>query len=112
VLRARGRRRDRHVAGQVVGIARFIRDADDARSAEVAFEVVDVCQESGIGRRLVDELRALAVREGIERFTGSVVAGNEPALALLRRLGRVTRSSFADGAFELVVELERLPRAA
>ena len=100
------------VSGRVVGIARFVRDADDPGSAEVAFEVVDECQGSGVGRRLFAELKALARHEGIERFTAFVSLGNEPALALLRGAGQVTRSAYSDGAYEIVVELEPLPHAA
>jgi RimJ/RimL family protein N-acetyltransferase len=93
------------VTGEVVGIARFVRDDDDPRAAEVAFEVVDPCQGAGVGSRLLRELASLARHDGIERFTAYVVAGNEGALALLRRVGRVARASYADGAHELVVEL-------
>jgi ribosomal protein S18 acetylase RimI-like enzyme len=93
------------VTGDVVGIARFVRDGGDPQAAEVAFEVVDSCQGAGVGSSLLLELAAIARRDGIERFDAYVVAGNERALALLRRLGRVTRSSFADGAHELVVQL-------
>lgn len=100
------------VSGKVVGIARFVRDDRDPRIAEVAFEVVDDCQSRGLGGRLVAELKALAARDGIERFRASVVAGNEPALALLRGAGRVVASGYVDGAYELVVELDPLPRAA
>jgi GNAT superfamily N-acetyltransferase len=100
------------VTGKVVGTARFVRDSDDPRSAEVAFEVVDDCQRRGVGRRLLDELTSLARRQGIERFHAAVVPGNDAALALLRGAGRVVSSSFTDGALELVVELEPLPRAA
>ena len=100
------------VTGRVVGTARFVRDADDPQSAEVAFEVVDHCQRRGVGRRLVAELASLARREGIERFHASVVPGNEPALALLRSAGRSARSSYSDGAYELVIELEPEMRAA
>lgn len=100
------------VTGKVVGIARFVRDERDPRIAEVAFEVVDDCQSSGLGRRLIRELAALAVSEGIVRFRASVVVGNEPALALLRRVGRVSDSGNAGGAHELVVELEPVLRAA
>jgi GNAT superfamily N-acetyltransferase len=92
-------------SGRVVGIARFVRESESSRSAEVAFAVVDRCQGLGIGNALVDELRDLALRQGIECFMAVVTAGNEPALALMRRLGRVVRSSFVDGAHELVVEL-------
>ncbi|MGH3133314.1 MAG: GNAT family N-acetyltransferase [Gaiellaceae bacterium] len=98
-------------SGDVVGIARSVRDPDDPRSAEVAFEVVDHCQGGGVGRRLLVELRSLAAREGIERFTAVVAAGNEPALALLRRAGRISGSTYADGAYQLVVELDPLAEA-
>jgi GNAT superfamily N-acetyltransferase len=100
------------VSGRVVGIARFVRDETDPRLAEVAFEVVDDCQGRGIGRRLLAELRILAKRESIERFKALVVPGNEPALALLRGAGDVVRSAYVDGAYELVVELDPLRRAA
>jgi ribosomal protein S18 acetylase RimI-like enzyme len=100
------------VSGDVVGIARFVRDDEDPHVAEVAFEVVDECQSSGVGSRLVRELSGLAAREGVARVRASVVAGNEPALALLRRMGRVVASEYVDGAYELVVELPALERAA
>jgi RimJ/RimL family protein N-acetyltransferase len=93
------------VTGEVVGIARFVRDGSDPGAAEVAFEVVDPCQGNGVGGRLLRELASLARRDGVERFTAYVVPGNEGALALLRRVGRVARASFVDGAHELVVEL-------
>lgn len=93
------------VTGNVVGIARFVRDSHDPLAAEVAFEVVDTCQGAGVGGRLLRELGTLARRDGIERFTAYVVAGNESALALLRRAGHVARTSFVDGTHELVVEL-------
>jgi RimJ/RimL family protein N-acetyltransferase len=100
------------VTGTVVGTARFVRDEDDPSSAEVAFEVVDACQGRGVGRKLLSELGALAQREGIERFHVTVVPGNEPALTLLRRSGRLVGSTFVDGAHELEIELEPLARAA
>lgn len=98
------------VTGAVVGTARFVRDEDDSRSAEVAFEVVDDCQRRGVGRKLLSELSALARSQGIERFHATVVPGNEPALTLLRRSGRLLGSTFVDGVQELAIELH--PRAA
>ena len=91
--------------GEVVGIARFVRDDEDERTAEVAFEVVDACHGHGVGSRLLGELTSLAKRDGVERFVAHVAYGNEAALALLRRLGRVVSASFSDGAHELVVEI-------
>jgi GNAT superfamily N-acetyltransferase len=99
-------------SGRVVGIARFVREHELSRSAEVAFAVVDRCQGLGIGSTLVEELRELALRQGIELFTAAVSPGNEPAFALMRRAGRVVRSTFADGAYEVVVELAAQRRVA
>jgi len=100
------------VSGKVVGMARFVRDVRDPRVAEVAFEVVDACQSNGIGRRLIAELATLARLEGIECFRASVLVGNEAALALLGRAGRVASSEYVDGAYEIVVDLGSLSRAA
>jgi RimJ/RimL family protein N-acetyltransferase len=91
--------------GEVVGIARFVQDAEDPSTAEVAFAVVDSCQGNGVASRLLRELTSLAKRDGVERFVAHVAAGNDAALTLLRRVGRVASASFADGAHELVVEL-------
>jgi ribosomal protein S18 acetylase RimI-like enzyme len=100
------------VSGNVVGIARFIRDGDDPSTAEIAFEVVDGCQSSGVGRKLVDELSRVAAREGVSHFRASILVGNESALALLRRAGVVVESVYDGGAFELLVELDPIDRAA
>ncbi len=93
------------VTGEVVGIARYVQSSDDPSTAEVAFEVVDTCQGNGVGSRLLGELTSLAKQEGVDRFVAYVAAGNEGALALLRRVGHVASASFADGAHEVVVEL-------
>jgi GNAT superfamily N-acetyltransferase len=90
--------------GEPVGIARFVRDAH-APEAEVAFEVVDAWQGQGVGRRLVDELAALARSQGILRLRATVAYGNAPALALLRRVGEVVASRPDGDAVELVVRL-------
>jgi RimJ/RimL family protein N-acetyltransferase len=93
------------ISGKAVGIARFVRDAVESNSAEVAFEVVDRCQGSGIGRRLLERLKAVAAQDGVNRFRAFVAPGNEAALALLRGAGSVTQSSYQDGAYELEIDL-------
>jgi ribosomal protein S18 acetylase RimI-like enzyme len=96
------------VSGKTVGIARFVRDAAESNSAEVAFAVVDRCQGSGIGRTLLERLKALAAQDGVDRFRAFVTPGNEAALALLRGVGSVARSSYQDGAYELEIDLSGL----
>lgn len=92
--------------GEAVGIARYVRVGADPHTAEVAFEVVDAWQGRGVGRRLIDALAAVAADEGIHRLTATVAVGNQGALALLKRLGRLEWSAYVDGAYEVVVGLE------
>ena len=90
--------------GSTVGLARFVRDSD-APEAEIAFEVVDDWQGRGVGRRLVEELRELALSQGILRFRALIAHGNRPAFALVRGLGdELIRRHDGDGV-ELVVRI-------
>jgi protein lysine acetyltransferase len=88
-----------------VGIARWVRDTVDPTAAEIAFAVVDRAQRGGIGSLLVAELRRRARRAGLARLRGLVSCGNEPALALLRRLGRIESFTYDAGYVEVVVEI-------
>jgi RimJ/RimL family protein N-acetyltransferase len=90
--------------GATVGIARFVRDID-APEAEIAFEVVDEWQGRGIGKRLVTELRSLALEQGILRFRALTAHGNQAAASLVRGLGDVLVHRYEDGAVELVVRI-------
>src|SRR5215203_4534681 len=90
--------------GSTVGLARFVRDSD-APEADIAFEVVDDWQGRGVGRRLVEELRELALSQGTLRFRALIAHGNRPAFALVRGLGEeLVRRDDGDG-IELVVRL-------
>ena len=91
--------------GEAVGIARYVRTGADPHTAEVAFEVVDAWQGRGVGRRLVEALAAVAAEEGIRRLTATIAVGNQAALALMKRLGRIEWSAYVDGAYEVVVAL-------
>lgn len=72
----RGRRR------RPVGLARMVRTGPDA--AELAIEVVDEVQGRGVGRRLLERLRARATQDGLRWIEATVLADNEPMLHLLR----------------------------
>jgi RimJ/RimL family protein N-acetyltransferase len=75
-----------HAAGGGVGIARYVRDASDPQSAEIALTVVDDWQGRGLGTELLAQLSSRARAEGIRRFTALVSADNAAMTALLRRL--------------------------
>ena len=76
-----------------------------APEAEIAFEVVDDWQGRGIGKRLVTELRALALAHGILRFRALIAHGNLAAASLVRGLGDLLVHRYEDGAVELVVRI-------
>jgi GNAT superfamily N-acetyltransferase len=67
---------DRHEAlvayacatGEPAAVARYVRDADDRASAEMAITVVDGWQGRGIGPRLLAELSARAAAHGLTRL--------------------------------------------
>jgi RimJ/RimL family protein N-acetyltransferase len=92
--------------GRTVGIARFVREGEGSTTAEVAFEVVDAWHGRGVGARLASELGRLARSAGITHLRATVAHGNAPALALLRRLGRIVEARLEGGAAELLVELD------
>jgi L-amino acid N-acyltransferase YncA len=67
--------------------------------------VIDDWQGRGVGRRLAEELGALAAAEGIRRLTAAIAADNPAAMALMRRLGHLEWRSWEGDAYEVVVAL-------
>jgi RimJ/RimL family protein N-acetyltransferase len=76
-----------HLDGRGVGIARYIRDAEDPQAAEIALTIVDDWQGRGLGTELLARLSARARQEGIRRFTALVTVDNSAVLGLLRNTG-------------------------
>jgi RimJ/RimL family protein N-acetyltransferase len=70
-----------------IGVARYVRLAEDPQIAEAAVTVADEYQGRGLGTLLVGVLAATARMAGIERFRAYVLEANEPMLALLEDLG-------------------------
>lgn len=93
-----------------VGIARFIRSADDARSAEVAVAVADAWQCKGVGTLLVGAVVERALAVGVRRFTMLVSDDNAAVLALLQRFpGGLSRVHLGHGVAEYSVLQEGAP---
>jgi len=78
--------------GRGVGIARYVRHADDPRAAEIAVTIVDDWQGRGLGTELVTRLSGRARSEGIHRFTALVAEDNMAVARMLRN----TSASLAD----------------
>ena len=72
-------------SGDGVGVARFVRTGDGV--AEPAIAVADDWQGRGLAAVLLDELTDRAREEGIHTFVAPVLAHNQAAIAVLRRLG-------------------------
>ena len=70
-------------AAALVGVARYVRLRDDPTAAEVAVTVCQLRRRQGLGTALMRALRQAALANGVERFTGEVMAENQPALAWL-----------------------------
>ena len=90
-----------------IGVARFAR-YPGTDSAEIAVVIADDWQGKGIARRLLTDLRQLAVAAGIRHLEANVLPGNRRALELVRALGFTVRTAGSgDGAaVELGKELD------
>ncbi len=98
-------------SGQLVGVARFVRDPQEPDQAEVAVTVIDSWQRRGLGTVLLRELAQRAAEEGIRHFTAEILADNRPMLTLAHRLGQVETTR--DGTTVSVrIELPAAPRPA
>ena len=80
-------------SGQLVGVARFIRNPEEPDQAEVAVTVIDSWQQRGLGTALLRELAQRAAEEGIRHFTAEILAENRPMLTLARPLGPAETAS-------------------
>jgi RimJ/RimL family protein N-acetyltransferase len=75
-----------HRDGSGVGIARYIRHAEDPQAAHIAVTIVDDWQGRGLGTELLAQLSDRARQEGIRRFTALVAADNAAVAGLLRNM--------------------------
>ena len=97
-----------HARGGGVGIARYVRDRDDPRTAEIAVAIIDDWQGRGLGTELLTRLSDRARPEGIRRFTAAVAADNAAMAGLLRNRGAdLVGREF--GTLEYEVELACAP---
>lgn len=85
-----------------IGVIRYVRDAADRRTAEVAITIVDDWQGVGLGRLLLETLLVSAMMNGIERLRAVVLPEDEAALRLFRGVGG--RPAAAEGGV-LVVDI-------
>ena len=91
--------------GHGIGVARFVRSAEDRERAEVAVAVADSWHNRGVATALLDRLTQRAREEGIARFSAEILADNRPMLELIDELGEVTARHLDHGTVEIEVQL-------
>ena len=94
--------------GSIVGVGRYVHDADRAGVATVAVEVADELQGMGIGTALARRVVRRARANGFALLTATTLWENRPARALLRRLEFHARGSDG-GVIDLALELNSTP---
>jgi RimJ/RimL family protein N-acetyltransferase len=73
--------------GSIIGVSRYVAQPQDPRVADLAIEVADDMQGIGIGTLLARLIVDHAQRNGFDRLVASTLWDNQPARALMRRLG-------------------------
>lgn len=71
----------------MVGEARYVLDARDPATCELAIAVADAWAGSGLARLLLDRLEGAAARSGVRRMAADTLVSNGPMLGLARRAG-------------------------
>jgi RimJ/RimL family protein N-acetyltransferase len=105
------------VVGQepaAIGVARYVRDADDPLTAEVAVTVLDEWQGRGAGTVLLAATALVARDHGTRRLRAEVLAENHPMIAVLLRLGgevRERRQDMLTVDLDIEANLARLRQA-
>jgi acetyltransferase len=94
----------------IVGVSRYVRDADRPNAAELAIEVADAFQMMGIGTALARLTIERAQTTGLTLLTATTLWENHAARRLLRRLGFRARNS-RGGEIEHELKLEELAPA-
>ena len=89
---------------RLIAVARIVRT--DPETAEMAIVVGDPWQGLGLGRALSSHLARAARDVGIQRISGTMLAGNRPALRLMQGFGtHVDRDTMSHGVREVITRL-------
>lgn len=95
--------------GELVAVARFIREADDPERAEVAVTVADDWQGQGLGTELLLRLEARARAEGVHTLTALCLVENREMLGVFSDLPGARCSLAEPRAGTVEVELALAP---
>jgi GNAT superfamily N-acetyltransferase len=92
--------------GEIVAVARFVREVGEPTTAEAAIVVCDGLQNKGLGKRLAAMLADAARRRGVRRIKASIYSDNPPAHRLMEIIAsRLTDGGHDHGVHEVTAEL-------
>jgi RimJ/RimL family protein N-acetyltransferase len=92
---------------RIVAVARYVSLPDEPGTADVAIVVGDHIQGQGLGTVLAAHLAEVAVREGVRRFSATMLGDNRAAHRLMAHLAdHLERRSSGFGQSELVARLD------
>ena len=94
-----------HAPAFIMGVGRYVRDAERPDTAEVAVVVGDPIQGQGLGRHIGLALADVARENGIRRFTATMLSDNRASHALFARISERLHFEHHNGVEELVAEL-------
>jgi len=89
------------------GTARYVRLPTDPAMAEFSLTIVDRHQRRGLGSLLFGVLAAVARANGIKRFVGYVMRGNDGMLHLMAEMAAWREPGPDHGVFRVTLDLAR-----
>jgi RimJ/RimL family protein N-acetyltransferase len=90
----------------IIGVARFVRLADDGSRAEVAFTVGDPYQGRGMATLLLHHLVVLGRRLGVRHFEAEVLPDNRQMLEVFQHGGLPWRETAREGVVHVELQLD------
>ena len=91
--------------GDLVGVGRYVRRAEDPTSAAAAVTVADDWQGRGLGTALTRLLAGRALEEGITSLTALLLADNAEMVGLLKGVGELDVKAREGEAIQVEVPL-------
>lgn len=103
------------VEGEIVAVARYVRNPEHPHKAEVGFTIADHLHGKGIGTRLLELLAAIARDYGISCFEGQTLASNRKMMAVFLNSGFDVERRISGGVLQVslsIAETEKYERMA
>jgi acetyltransferase len=89
-----------------VGVARYVVEQEDTRTARAVVTVIDDYQGVGLGMALLEMLRVTAGENGVARLVGHILPENAAGRRLFARAGGIETGRTAAGLVTMEIRLD------